>query len=93
MSAERWQEEYLNITPTEALSKNKINHINKLLHFIRTILRGESYFPLLFCFIEALDVNYYGIGRPQKWFLGRTHSGVIVDVEPQSCHRTASAGI
>lgn len=68
MSAERWQEEYLKITPTEALSKNKINHINKLLHFIRTILRGESYFPLLFSFFEALDVNYYGISRPQKWF-------------------------
>lgn len=67
MSAEQWQEEYLKITPTEALPKNKINHINELLHFIWT-MRGESFFFLLFSFIEALDVNYYGIYRPQKWF-------------------------
>lgn len=75
MSAEWRQEEYLKITPTEALAKkknNKINHVNKLLHFIRTILRGESYFfflPFSSC-IEALDVNYYSICRPQRWFWG-----------------------
>lgn len=26
------------------------------------------YLVLLFYFIEALDVNYYGIGRPHKCF-------------------------
>lgn len=67
---------------------NKINHINELLHFIWTILRGESYFLPLFSFIAALDVNYYGVGQPQKVVLGRTHSGVLVDVETQSCHWT-----
>lgn len=41
------------------------------------------YFLLLISFIEALDVNYYGIGRPQEVVLGRTHSRVIVDVETQ----------
>lgn len=45
--------------------------------------RRERYF-LLFSFIEALDVNYYGIVRPQKVVLGRTHSGVRVDFETQS---------
>lgn len=83
--------------PPETLSKKKnlkkkINHINKLLHFIWTILRGESYFLLLFSFIEALDVKY-GIGRPQKVVLARTHSGVTVDVETRSCHRTTIAGM
>ncbi len=96
MSAEQWQEEYLKRRPLKhSLKKknNKINHINELLHFIRTILRGESYFLPLFSFIEALDVNYYGIDRPRKVVLGRTHSGVTVDVETPSCHRTASAGM
>lgn len=93
MSAERCQEEYLKQRPLEHSLKNKINHINELLHFIWTILRGESYFLFLFCFIEALHVNYQGIGRPQEVVLGRTHSGVIVGVETQSCHRTARAGM
>lgn len=45
------------ILKIKVLSKNKINHINELLHFIWTILRGKSYLILLFCFIEALHVK------------------------------------
>lgn len=71
--------------PIEALSeKNKINHINELLHFIWTILREESSSLLLISFIKALDVNYSGIYRPQNVVLGGTHSGAPADVETQS---------
>lgn len=48
------------MTPIEALSKNKVNHINELLHFEWTILR-RRYSLFLISFIDALDVNYYGI--------------------------------
>lgn len=56
--------------------------------------RGELLPPsvFFFSFIEALDVNYNGIGRPQMWFWE--------ELIPESqlmlihrCHRTASAGM
>lgn len=69
MSAEQWREEYgKKEIPLKHSLKNKFNHINELLHFIWTILRGEGYPLPPFSFLEALDVNYYGIGRPQMWF-------------------------
>lgn len=43
---------------------------------------------IFFSFVEALDVKYSDTG--QKVVLARTHSRVIVDVETQRCHRTAS---
>lgn len=74
MSAEQRREEYLKkknkkkrYPQKRSLKKNKINHINELLHFNGPFWEGGSYSLLLFSFVEALDVNYYGIDRPRKW--------------------------